>query len=90
MHTVGIAQVAERTVLAGEDQRGLLVAEFEQVLGEIQPRIGKETGARHGRPALGHALAALAGDHVAELPQRRPEILRALDRETVEAVPVLD
>ena len=55
----------------------------EQILGEIQPRVGKESRARHLLEIVDDAVAAFAAD-AAEVPHGAPEVRRAIDRELVE------
>ncbi len=86
---LGVADLAVHAVLVGEHQRGALVAVLEQVLGEIKPRLGEPTRARHGRPVLDGVVAAGLGDHVAELPHRLPEVLGVVHGPAIQRVPVV-
>ena len=54
----------------------------EQVLGEIQARIGEEFRARHKVRILENAMALVADD-AAKIPDQAPEILAVIDRPAV-------
>src|SRR3546814_5003276 len=61
-----------------------------QVLGEVQPGIGKEAGTRH-LVGIHHRAPALGvGDDAAEIPHRRPEAFKVGDRPVIEIVIVLE
>src|SRR3546814_4949839 len=72
-------------VLAPEHDGVAVAVAAQQVLGEVQAGVRKEPGTRHG-VAVDQAAAALVADHPAEVPDRFPEILAAVDRPAPEPV----
>ena len=75
------------TPLAGfapEDDGRTVVVAPQQVGGEVQPGFGEEPGVMDRRGRLDDALAAGLGDHLAEVPGRRPERCRVGHGEGVE------
>ncbi len=81
-----VAHLARDLVLAAEDQRRPVTFLSQQVLGEIQPGVGKEARARHlvGVDEIGRL--ALVANHFGEVPEARPEPGGIGDRITVQLV----
>ena len=65
-------QLAGRLVLAPEDDCGAVVGAAQQVLGEIEPGVGKELGAGH-LVGIDQDAGALIADHAAKVPDKFPE-----------------
>ena len=63
-------------VLAAEDERRLRARVLQQVLREIQPRVGKEARLPHRRGPRRSAPLALLADDAAEIPDEVPESAR--------------
>ena len=83
-----IAQLAPgeatgRSVLAAKDDCIRIVGASEQVLGEVQARIGKEAGAGHPL-AIFEKPFALVADDAAEIPDEVPEGGTLVDRPGVQ------
>ena len=76
------AHAALDPVLAAEHQCIPVIGFPQQVFGIVQFGVGKEAGARHLIAVDQHAIAAVFRLHIAEIPQRAPEGVRALDRKT--------
>ena len=56
----------------------------QQVLGEVEPRLREEPRAGHLRLVGDDGVAPRVGDHAAEVPHRRPEVLHPVDGEAVQ------
>ena len=78
------AHLPAHLVFAAEHDGGRVVAAAQQVLGEIGAAVREEAGAGH-LLAVDDDPAAGFADHVAEVPDRRPEFLRFVDRPGVQA-----
>ena len=76
---LAMAQLAAAAALVAGDQRRFGVASAQQVLGEVESCFGKPARTGHGIGARQHAVAALLGDHPAQFPDQRPEVLEVVD-----------
>ena len=81
---LGMAQPPAYLVLAPEHDGVAVVAAAQQVLGVVQPGIGKEAGAGHLAAIGEHPVAAGLRDHAALVPDGGPEFLHMGDRPIVE------
>ena len=77
---LAVAQLAPPPILGPGDDRGVVVAAPEQVLGVIQLGADEPLRAGHSVAALQHLAPRPACAHVRKAPQRRPEQLGMLDR----------
>jgi len=68
-----------RDALVVEEERGRIALARQQVLGEIELRVGKEFRARHP-VAIGENAFALLADDAAKIPDRVPEGFDMVDR----------
>ena len=68
---VGIADAALEAGLVPEHERVAAVAAAQQVLGEVEARLGEPVRARHLVAVDQHGRALARGDHAAEVPARR-------------------
>src|SRR5581483_863492 len=76
-------ETAFDALLAPEDERGLVIAPPQQVLGEIEARIGEPPRAGHPVAVDHGALARIFGDDAAVAPDRLPETVSLADRPRV-------
>jgi hypothetical protein len=87
---LAVAQAPAHLVLAPEHDGVVIVAAAQQVLGEIEPRLGIEARARHlvaidqDRPARSFV------DHPAKIPDLFPERLDIVDRPGVEVMVIAE
>jgi hypothetical protein len=77
-------------IFAAPDQRGMIVLEMQQVLGEIQPLAGEPPGARHRVGVFEGDIIVVRGLEPAELPHGRPEMLGVIDAPAPQPLPVID
>ncbi len=75
---------AAHLALATKDDRDGLVRAAQQVLGVVEPRFREPARAGHPVGVLEHDINAALGDHVAEIPDRAPELLGVLHRPAVQ------
>src|SRR5207237_9235285 len=75
---LAVAQAPLDAILTPEDQRLGAVAPAQQVLGEIEMRLGDPLRPRHAR-AIDQRRSLLLAEHAAEIPKLAPELLRVLD-----------
>ena len=77
---LAIAELAPDAVLAQRHDRRTVVAKTQQVLGEVEPRADEPARPRHAVAVDQHLLGRPARHHAGELPERRPELFRPIDR----------
>jgi len=83
---LAVAEPGVRPVLGAEHDGAGFVARAQQVLREIEPRVGEETRPGHALAVGQDPLAARLGNDAGEIPQVRPEGFRLLHRPAVERV----
>ena len=81
---LGVGERALHQVLAAETDGEAAVAPPQQVLGEIEPGVGKEAGAGHAVAIDQYTIPTGLGDDPALVPDLRPEGRRVGDRPSVE------
>ncbi len=81
---------AANLVLTPEHHGRLSVTPSQQVLGEVQPRVGEPLRTRHLVAIDQYALTATLGDYAAEIPGGSPELLRFPHRPVVELLRIPD
>ena len=67
-------------VLRPEHHRGGIITSLQQLLGKVEPGMGKPTGSGHLVPHFDDWLTDHAFREIAEVPQDRPEGFRFGDR----------
>ena len=85
---LGMAGAALDLVLAPEDQGVTRVVAAQQVLGEVQARVGEPLRPRHPVGIDERTRPALIGNHPGEVPQRGPELFRLRHRPAVQRLVV--
>ena len=79
-----IAQAPPRAALVPKDEGVAAIATAQQILGEIEPRLGEPVRARHLVAVDQHGRAFARRDDAAVIPDVGPEFLRVLHRPLVE------
>src|SRR3990172_4396755 len=86
----GIAQAAPKTRLVPENERVAAVAASQQVLCEIEPRLGKPLRPRHALAVEQHGRTLFRRQYAAPVPGLAPELGRMLDAPAVEVLVALE